>query len=44
MKELYQLPIKREKGKLYFIKSNEEGWLVVCEAIMCRGGRGKKKK
>jgi hypothetical protein len=42
MKELYILPIKREQGKLYFVKSGEDGFLVVCEAILKRGGRKKK--
>jgi len=44
MKELYELPIEREKGKLYFIKTGKKGKLVVCEAIMSRGGRKKKSK
>jgi len=43
MKVLYELPIKREPGKLYFIKSGENGFLLVCEAIMSRGGRKIKK-
>ncbi len=44
MKELYELPIKREPGKLYFIKTGENGNLLVCETMMKRGGRKKKSK
>jgi|GEM_PF-4511828 len=44
MKQLYKLPIKREEGKLYFIKTGEDGFLIVCEAILRRGGRKPKDK
>jgi len=32
--------IKREKGKLYYCGTDENGFITICEAIM---GRGKKK-
>lgn len=36
--------IKREKGYLYFLKSDANGNLEIYKAVMCRGGRHKKKK
>jgi hypothetical protein len=36
--------IKREQGKLYFCGTSENGCITVCEAVMARGRRGKKKK
>ena len=35
--------LKREKGKLYYCATDSEGNITVCEAIMSRGGRKKKK-
>lgn len=37
-----KLKLKREKGYLYYVKSDEEGYLEVCKAIMARGGKKKK--
>jgi hypothetical protein len=42
-KELLTTNIKREQGKLYYCGTNEEGFIVVCEAIMSRGGKKKVK-
>jgi len=33
-KEIFKTNLKREAGKLYYIKSDEEGFLIVCEAIL----------
>lgn len=33
----------REKGKLYFCGTSKDGKITVCEAVMARGGRKKKK-
>jgi len=35
---------QREKGYLYYVKSDEDGWLCVHKAIMKRGGKKKDKK
>jgi len=40
--EILKTNIKRESGKLYYCGTDEDGCIVVCEAIMQRGG-GKKK-
>lgn len=36
--------IKREQGYLYYVKSDENGNLVMCRAVLMRGGGKKKKK
>ena len=38
-----RLKIQREPGCLYYVNSDEEGWLCVNKAILARGGRKKKK-
>jgi hypothetical protein len=43
-KILARINLKREPGKLYYIKSDEEGYLLICEADLARGGKKKKKK
>jgi len=43
-KQILELDIQREKGKLYYLATSKAGNLVVCEAIMARGGKAKKKK
>lgn len=35
--------IKRESGKLYYYGTDDNGNLTVCETIMARGGKKKKK-
>jgi len=39
-----QTDIKREKGYLYFLKSDAKGNLGIYKAVMSRGGRKKVKK
>jgi hypothetical protein len=43
-KEILKTNIKRESGKLYYCGTDKEGFLVVCEAKMSRGGKKKKAK
>lgn len=43
-KEILKTDIKREKGKLYYCGTDKNGNIIVCEAIMARGGKSKKKK
>lgn len=43
-KALLTTTIQREKGKLYYLKSDAKGFLVVYEAVMARAGRKKTKK
>jgi hypothetical protein len=38
-----RVKFKREPGYLYFVKSDEEGWLCIYRAIMKRGGTKKEK-
>jgi hypothetical protein len=33
-----------ESGKLYYVSTDKEGNLLVCEAVMARGGKRKKSK
>lgn len=42
-KELLVTNIKRESGKLYYCGTNKKGFIVVCETLMARGGKSKKK-
>jgi hypothetical protein len=41
MEVIAKTNIQREKGYLYFLKSDEEGKLLICKAIMQRGGKKK---
>lgn len=43
-KVIAKTDIKRESGKLYYCGTSAEGNVTVCEAIMARGGKSKKKK
>lgn len=43
MKVIFKTQIKREKGKLYFVKSDILGNLMICETEMARKGRPSKK-
>ena len=36
--------IKREKGKLYFCGTDDNGFITIGEAVMSRKGRPKKEK
>jgi hypothetical protein len=38
-----KLKIKREKEFLYYVKSDEEGYLEMWKTIMKRGGKRKKR-
>lgn len=40
-KQILKTNIKREKGKLYYCATGNDGCLVVCEAIMSRGRKKK---
>lgn len=42
-KQLLKTNLKRETGKLYYCATGSDGCLIVCEAIMKRGGRKKNK-
>lgn len=42
-KEILKTNIKRESGKLYYCGTSDDGCIVVCEALMARGGKKKKK-
>lgn len=35
---------KREEGKLYYVAFDKEGYLLIGEAELCKGGRKKAKK
>jgi hypothetical protein len=37
-----KIKIQREPGYLYYVKSDEEGWLCVYKAILARNGGRKK--
>ena len=39
-----RLKIKREAGKLYYVKSDQDGWLCVYVAVLKRGGKKKNDK
>ncbi len=41
-KALLRINRKREKGKLYYLATDKEGYLVLCEALMRRAGRKRK--
>ena len=43
-KQLLKTNIKREQGKLYYCSTGNDGCLIVCEAIMKRGGTKKKRR
>ena len=38
--QIKELDIKREKGYLYFLKTSEQGNLIVCKAKMGRSKKG----
>lgn len=40
-KEIFRTRIKRQKGKLYYIRFDEFGFLIICEAELSRGGKKK---
>lgn len=40
-KVILKTDIKREKGKLYYCATDDNGNITVCEAIMARGRRKK---
>jgi len=42
-KAILRTDIKREKGKLYYCGTDDKGCIVVCEAVMNRGRKPKKK-
>jgi len=37
-----KIRVKRELGNLYYVKSDEEGWLCIYKAKLNRGGKKKK--
>jgi len=37
-----RVKIQREPGALYYVKSDDDGWLCIFKATMARGGRKKK--
>lgn len=43
-KELMKTTFKREAGKLYYLSTSNDGFLVLCETDMKRRGRPKKNK
>ena len=43
-KVIVKTNLKREAGKLYYCGTSSDGYITLCEAIMARGGKGKKKK
>ena len=43
-KEILKTTIKRESGKLYYCATDKKGCLVLCEAVMKRGGKKKSVK
>ena len=44
-KTILKTDIKREKGKLYYCGTDKkDGCIIVCEALMARGGKKKKKE
>lgn len=42
--EILKTTIKRESGKLYYCGTDDNGCIVVCEAVMNRSGGKKKNK
>ena len=42
-KVILNTSIKRESGKLYYCGTDGKGNVTVCEAVMARGGKKKKK-
>lgn len=42
-KPILRTDIKREKGKLYYCSTDDNGCILVCEAEMSRGRKAKKK-
>ena len=43
--EILRTDIKREPGYLYYCKSDKEtGNIILCKAVMARGGKSKKCK
>jgi len=40
-KQILKTDIKREPNKIYYCATADDGCLIVCEAIMMRGGRKK---
>jgi hypothetical protein len=43
-KPILRTNIKRQNGMLYYCGTDNDGNILVCEAIMSRGGKSKKKK
>jgi hypothetical protein len=43
-KVILKTNIKRESGKLYYCGTDAAGMVTVCEALMARGNKKKKKK
>ena len=43
-KVILKTEIPRESGKLYYVSTDELGNLIVCEALLARGRKPKKKK
>jgi len=43
-KVILKTELKREPGMLYYCATASDGCITVCEAVMSRGGRKKKKK
>lgn len=41
---LLKTDLPREQGFLYFVGTSKDGKLMVCRAVMARGGKSKKKK
>jgi len=41
MQELIKTNIKREPGKLYFCKTDIDGYIILCSAELNRGGKRK---
>lgn len=42
-KVIVKTNLKREPGKLYYCGTSSDGFITLCEAIMARGGKKKKK-
>lgn len=42
-KTLLKTNIKREQGKLYYTGTDDQGNITVCETLMARGRKKKKK-
>ena len=42
-KVILETDLKRESGKLYYCSTSKDGNITVCEAVMSRGRKAKKK-